>query len=137
MSAPRFPAVAAHRGHYESYYLRAADPASGRSAWIRHTVFKRPGGRPTGALWCTLFDAAEPDPLAVKQSLPDPRAGDWLGLGASHFGPAGARGRAEAQGRSATVGDRHARGAGGRGGSAVPGSVIVCGGRRRTSTAAG
>ena len=42
MSAPRFPAVALHRGHYESYYLRAADPASGRSAWIRHTVFKRP-----------------------------------------------------------------------------------------------
>ena len=44
MSAPRFPAVALDRGHYESYYLRAADPASGRSAWIRHTVFKRPGG---------------------------------------------------------------------------------------------
>jgi hypothetical protein len=101
MSAPRFPAVAAHRGHYESYYLRAADPASGRSGWIRHTVFKRPGGRPTGALWCTLFDAAEPEPFAVKQSLPDPRAGDWLDLGPSHFGPAGARGRAEAQGRSA------------------------------------
>ena len=81
MSAPRFPAVAAHRGHYESYYLRAADPASGRSAWIRHTVFKRPGGPATGALWCTLFDAAEPEPRAVKQSLPDPRAGDWLDLG--------------------------------------------------------
>ena len=32
MSAPRFPAVAAHKGHYESYYLRAADPARGRSA---------------------------------------------------------------------------------------------------------
>jgi hypothetical protein len=101
MSAPRFPAVAAHRGHYESYYLRAADPGSGRSAWIRHTVFKRPGGPPTGALWCTLFDAAQPEPRAVKQSLPDPRAGDWLDLGPSHFGPTGARGRAEAQGRSA------------------------------------
>ncbi len=49
MSAPRFPAVPPHKGHYESYYLRAADPPSGRSAWIRHTVFKRPGGPPTGA----------------------------------------------------------------------------------------
>ena len=55
----------------------------------------------TGALWCTLFDAAEPEPRAVKQSLPDPRAGDWLELGPSHIGPDGARGRAEAQGRSA------------------------------------
>ena len=73
MSAPRFPAVAAHKGHYESYYLRAADPAGGRSAWIRHTVFKRPGGPATGALWCTLFEAGK-EPRAVKQSLPDPRA---------------------------------------------------------------
>ena len=44
MSAPRFPSVPPHKGHYESYYLRAADPSGGRSAWIRHTVFKRPGG---------------------------------------------------------------------------------------------
>jgi Tocopherol cyclase len=101
MSAPRFPGVAAQHGHYESYYLRAADPASGRSAWIRHTVFKRPGGPATGALWCTLFDANEPEPRAVKESLPDPRAADWLALGPSHFGPTGASGRAEALGRSA------------------------------------
>src|SRR3954469_25048534 len=100
MSAPRFPAVAPHRGHYESYYLRAADPARGRSVWIRHTVFKRPGGPPTGALWCTLFEAGE-EPRAVKQSLPDPRAGEWLAIGDSHFGPHGAHGRAEALGRSA------------------------------------
>jgi hypothetical protein len=100
MSAPRFPAVAPHKGHYESYYLRAADPPTGRSAWIRHTVFKRPGGPPTGALWCTLFEAGK-EPRAVKQSLPDPRAADWLAIGDSHFGPAGASGTAEALGRSA------------------------------------
>jgi hypothetical protein len=100
MSAPRFPAVPAHKGHYESYYLRAADPEGGRSAWIRHTVFKRPGGPPTGALWCTLFEAGR-EPRAVKQSLPDPRPGDWLALGDSHFGPDGARGRAEALGHHA------------------------------------
>jgi hypothetical protein len=95
MSAPRFPSVPAHKGHYESYYLRAADPAGGRSAWIRHTVFKRPGGPPTGALWCTLFEAGR-EPRAVKQSLPDPRPGDWLAIGDSHFGPHGASGRVEA-----------------------------------------
>jgi hypothetical protein len=100
MSAPRFPAVPAHKGHYESYYLRAADPARGRSAWIRHTVFKRPGGPPTGALWCTLFTAGE-EPRAVKQSLPDPQPGDWLAIGDSHFGPLGAKGRAEALGNRA------------------------------------
>jgi hypothetical protein len=100
MSAPRFPLVPGHKGHYESYYLRAADPAGGRSAWIRHTVFKRPGGPPTGALWCTLFEAGK-GPRAVKQSLPDPRPGEWLTIGDSHFGPAGASGRAEALGRAA------------------------------------
>jgi hypothetical protein len=100
MSAPRFPSVALQKGHYESYYLRAADPAGGRSAWIRHTVFKRPGGPPTGALWCTLFEAGQP-PRAVKQSLPDPRPGDWLTIGDSQFGPHGASGRAEALGHSA------------------------------------
>ena len=100
MSAPRFPSVAPHRGHYESYYLRAADPAGGRSAWIRHTVFKRPGGPPTGALWCTLFEAGR-ESRAVKQSLPDPQPAEWLAIGDSEFGPHGARGRAEALGRSA------------------------------------
>ena len=100
MSAPRFPSIPLQKGHYESYYLRAADPAGGRSAWIRHTVFKRPGGPPTGALWCTLFEAGK-EPRAVKQSLPDPRPGDWLEIGDSAFGPRGAKGRAEALGRSA------------------------------------
>ena len=100
MSAARFPSVPAHKGHYESYYLRAADPAGGRSAWIRHTVFKRPGGPPTGALWCTLFEAGKA-PRAVKQSLPDPRPSDWLAIGDSHFGPGGASGRAEALGSAA------------------------------------
>ena len=101
MSAPRFPAVGLHQGHYESYYLRAADPAGGRSAWIRHTVFKRPGGPPTGALWCTLFEVGKA-PRAVKQSLPDPQPDEWLRIADSHFGPGGASGRAEALGNSAS-----------------------------------
>jgi hypothetical protein len=100
VTEPRFPAVASHRGHYESFYVRAADPPSGRSVWIRHTVFKRPGGPPTAALWCTLFDASAPTPRAVKQSLPGPAAGRWLDVGPAHIGPDGARGHAEAQGHA-------------------------------------
>jgi len=101
MTAPQFPGVGVARGHYESFYLRAADPDGGRSVWIRHTVHKRPGEAPNGALWCTLFDAARPGPRAVKQSLADPRAAEWVELGPSHFGPSAARGQAEALGRLA------------------------------------
>jgi hypothetical protein len=77
-------------GRYESHYLRAVDPAPPRGAWIRHTSHQRPGEAPTGALWCTVWDAEAGPPHAVKQSLPAPSP------------PAGGfSGRAEAQGRSA------------------------------------
>ena len=77
-------------GRYESHYLRAVDPARPRGAWIRHTSHQRPGEAPTGALWCTVWDAEAGPPHAVKQSLaaPSPPAGGFSG-------------RAEAQGRSA------------------------------------
>ena len=76
---------------YESHYLRAVDPARPRGAWIRHTSHQRPGAAPTGALWCTVWDAESGPPYAVKQSLPAPAP------------PEGARfaARAEAAGRSA------------------------------------
>ena len=71
------PAVPAQKG------LRVVLPARRRprrrplGAWIRHTVFKRPGGPPTGALWCTLFDAGAP--AARGQAVaPRPAPGDWL-----------------------------------------------------------
>ncbi len=57
---------------YESHYLRAVDPARPRGAWIRHTSHQRPGEAPTGALWCTVWDAEAGPPYAVKQSLPAP-----------------------------------------------------------------
>jgi hypothetical protein len=59
-------------GRYESHYLRAVDPARPRGAWIRHTSHQRPGEEPTGALWCTVWDAEAGPPYAVKQSLPAP-----------------------------------------------------------------
>jgi hypothetical protein len=59
-------------GRYESHYLRAVDPARPRGTWIRHTTHQRPGAAPTGALWCTVWDAEAGAPYVVKQSLPDP-----------------------------------------------------------------
>ena len=76
---------------YESHYLRAVDPARPRGVWIRHTSHQRAGEAPTGALWCTVWDAEAGPPYAVKQSLPAPAP------------PTGGcfAGRAAAQGRSA------------------------------------
>jgi len=97
----RFPHVAPDKGHYESFYLRAVDPERPRGAWIRHTTHQRPGQAPTGSVWCTYSDAEHGAPYAVKETLPAPRAADWIAIGDSTFGPAGAHGHAEAQGRSA------------------------------------
>ena len=66
----RFPGVDLGAGHYESFYIKAADPAGGRAAWIRHTVHKRPGSEPTGSVWVTLFDAGAEGPGAVKATYP-------------------------------------------------------------------
>jgi hypothetical protein len=95
---------------YESHYLRAVDPARPRGAWIRHTSHQRPGEAPTGALWCTVWDAEAGPPYAVKQSLttPSPPALDPGGgrraLDPGGGGPAASArfvGRAEAGGRAA------------------------------------
>jgi hypothetical protein len=76
-------------GRYESHYLRAVDPERPRGAWIRHTSHQRPGAAPTGALWCTVWDAEAGPPYAVKQSLAGPP-------------PAGFSASASALGRSAS-----------------------------------
>jgi hypothetical protein len=75
-------------GRYESRYLRAVDPARPRGVWIRHTTHQRPGEAPTGALWCTVWDAEAGPPYAVKQRLPGPPPRRFVA-------------RAEAQGRAA------------------------------------
>lgn len=72
-------------GRYESHYLRAVDPERPRGAWIRHTTHQRPGSEPTGALWCTVWDAEAGPPYAVKQSLPGPPPAGWSAR-ASAFG---------------------------------------------------
>ena len=57
MTEARFPHVRPDRGHYESFYLRAVDPARPRGVWIRYTTHQRPGRPPTGSLWFTYFEA--------------------------------------------------------------------------------
>jgi hypothetical protein len=102
MTEARFPHVAPGKGHYESFYLRAVDPERPRGVWIRHTTHQRPGRAATGSVWCTCSDAEAGAPYAVKETLPGPQAADWIRIGDSTFGPAGATGRAAAQGRSAS-----------------------------------
>ena len=101
MTEARFPHAKPGQGHYESFYLRAVDPERPRGAWIRHTTHQRPGHPPTGSVWCTYSDAAAGAPYAVKETIPGPEAADWIRIGESTFGPAGARGHASAHGRSA------------------------------------
>jgi hypothetical protein len=92
----RFPEVAEARGHYESFYLRAFDPASPRGVWIRYTVHKRPGSRPKGSLWFTFFDGGSDGPVAAKVTLEDAGAGPdhYIHVGPSRFEPARAAGSA-------------------------------------------
>jgi hypothetical protein len=85
----RFPAVPAGDGHYESFYVKAAHPSEPRAVWIRHTIFKAPGGRPVGSLWCTLFDASWERPVAFKTSIPEPDVpvGEYVRIGGAAFAP--------------------------------------------------
>ena len=62
----RFPHLPEDRGHYESFYLKAAAPEGGRAVWIRQTIHRRPGQPATCALWLTWFDSERP-PAALKQ----------------------------------------------------------------------
>jgi hypothetical protein len=96
----RFPGVAAKRGHYESFYLKATEPGGGRGLWIRHTVHKRPGAEPTASIWFVLFDREERSgPRATKTTV---GAGDlsvpsngWIRVADAEVGPGWAAGKVE------------------------------------------
>ncbi len=96
-TSARFPDVAPSAGHYESFYVKASDPAGGRGVWIRHTVHQRPGEPRTASLWFTCFDAAAPGPRATKSttgadslSAPD---GAFIRIGETTLAPGTASGR--------------------------------------------
>ncbi|HWX75487.1 MAG TPA: hypothetical protein VNZ05_09280, partial [Solirubrobacteraceae bacterium] len=102
-----FPHAALRAGMYESFYLRAVAPGEPIGAWIRHTVHKRPGQRPRGSVWCTLFDSRHGRPFMHKFTTEQLEAppGGWISVGAerdpvqeatgegARIDPAGARGR--------------------------------------------
>lgn len=106
LAEPRFGALSAKAGHYESYYLKAGDPEGRRAVWIRYTVHKRPGREPEGSIWLTLFERGGGRPRAVKQTAaPGALATGpdlYVGIGdIGRFSPLQASGRIEGEGRQA------------------------------------
>jgi hypothetical protein len=101
----RFPSVARRAGFYESFYLRACDPAARRGVWIRHTVHREPGAEPRASLWFVLFDPEHGPPYAVKETHPASALsagdGDWIRIGESRLTERAASGSAAGEGRSA------------------------------------
>lgn len=110
----RFPHLQADRGHYESFYLKAAAPEGGRALWIRQTIHRRPGQPATCAIWLTWFDSEHP-PAALKQQhaegameFPDDV---YLRIAGSEIAPGHARGEVTTRDSTArwelTFEDRH------------------------------
>jgi hypothetical protein len=103
-TAARFPAVPPDRGHYESFYLKAATPE--RALWIRHTFHRRPGAQATGAVWVTWFDRDLPRPVALKQQFGEGSvsvpAGAYVRVGDAELAPGYARGELTVDGRRAS-----------------------------------
>jgi hypothetical protein len=101
----RYREVAAKRGHYESFYVKACCPNGGLGIWIRHTVHKRPGQEPTGSIWFTFFDREAPGPQATKVTVPasglSVPAGSWIGVAGAEIGPGEARGSVDSGGLAA------------------------------------
>ncbi len=102
----RFPSVANRAGFYESFYLRACDPAERRGVWIRHTVHKKPGVEPQASLWFVLFDPESGPPYAVKQTHPalalSAGGDDWIRIGDARLTAGAASGSAAGEGREAS-----------------------------------
>jgi hypothetical protein len=68
-------------GLYESYFLKAADPAGDRALWIRWTTHRAPGADAEGTLWLSWFDRGRVR-QAQRPGLPiEGVAGGGLALG--------------------------------------------------------
>ena len=113
-TAARFPEVDPAVGLYESFYIKAADPAGGRALWLRHTIHKQPGAEPSGSLWLTFFEKGT-EPRATKatygaESLSVP-AGAYVRVGEAEIGPTALTGTLETPAMSArwdiSFTDRH------------------------------
>ena len=92
----RFPEIAAAKGHYESFYLKACHPSEPLGVWIRYTVHKHSNQEPQGSLWFTLFDGSADGPRASKVTTPEVSApaDTYIRIGDSTFEDGRVRGRA-------------------------------------------
>jgi hypothetical protein len=97
----KFPQVPAEAGHYESFYIKAAEPGGGRAIWIRHTIHQRPNEPVKASLWFTYFDAAAPGPRATKETVGRDElsfpSGGYIRIGDSTLEPGRARGSAASE----------------------------------------
>jgi hypothetical protein len=102
----RFPKVAAKRGHYESFYIKACRPGGGQGIWIRHTVHKRPGAEPNASIWFVLFDREAEGPRATKVTVPATQlsapVGSWIRVDRAEIGPGRASGSIETEALTAS-----------------------------------
>jgi hypothetical protein len=95
-----FPEAPERAGIYESFFLRAVSPAEPVGVWIRNTIHKAPGRRPSGSVWCTVFDARRGRPFMHKLTTDRLSASDdaWIAVGEEEvqgavLGPGRAEGR--------------------------------------------
>ncbi|MCB0218791.1 MAG: hypothetical protein KDH09_03780 [Chrysiogenetes bacterium] len=62
----------ASRGHVESYFMKANDPASRRAFWLKFTLFARPGqaSAAVGDVWAIFFNADTHEHVALRNQFP-------------------------------------------------------------------
>jgi len=91
--------VAADKGHYESFYIKACHPTEPLGVWIRHTVHKHSGQEPQGSVWFVLFDGGAEGPLASKVTVPNPHVeeGAYIVIDDTRFEPGRAVGGARTE----------------------------------------
>ena len=109
-TSARFPDIDISEGHYESFFLKASDPAGGRAVWIRHTVLRRPGEELDAAVWFTYFDASRGPPRAARRRLPQEAisapAEAYIRIDGAELGPGWCRGQMTSPDLTATWGLR-------------------------------
>lgn len=68
--APNQPRYAGRRGHVESYFWRANDPARPRALWVKATILAPQLGQPVAEAWLIWFDGERSQTLAHRVTVP-------------------------------------------------------------------
>ncbi|SEH14501.1 hypothetical protein [Thermoleophilum album] len=67
---PRGSCCGASWAGYESFFVRAFDPAGRRALWLRQTFLWRARGEPLGSAWLTWFDGERSQVLQARDTQP-------------------------------------------------------------------